>query len=250
MLTLDKQPENDLFRLGSFWQLNKRVNGYAHEIGNVIATQASEGRSFEVIGFPVMIGNDYSGDSLKVRLLEDGYICWFKIQDLLGQVSKGRFIQNRLLSYKEISTKIVDVLNWIEKCATQPNKYLWGGTVGPDFDCSGLVQAAFSTQGIWLPRDAYQQESFCKTLPVHHDDLEGLCPGDLLFFGTSTSCDHVGVYKGNGAYWHSSGKEHGRNGIGSDKFNHDQNNPVASYYRAHFRGAGRVECCHDGTTLP
>jgi cell wall-associated NlpC family hydrolase len=59
-----------------------------------------------------------------------------------------------------------------------PNEYLWGGTVAPNYDCSGLMQAAFGSVGIQLPRDSYQQEAF--TEPVAMDDLQR---GDLLFFG-------------------------------------------------------------------
>ena len=31
------------------------------------------------------------------------------------------------------------------KALGQPNRYLWGGSLGPDFDCSGLVQTAYAS---------------------------------------------------------------------------------------------------------
>ena len=62
-----------------------------------------------------------------------------------------------------------------------PNQYLWGGTLGPDYDCSGLVQAAYASVGLWLPRDVsllryldLNHPSFCLTratrspLSLHH----------------------------------------------------------------------------------
>ena len=60
------------------------------------------------------------------------------------------------------------------------NYYLWGGTVRPNYDCSGLMQAAFASVGIWLPRDAYQQEGFTQAITIGE-----LATGDLVFFGTS-----------------------------------------------------------------
>ena len=45
-----------------------------------------------------------------------------------------------------------------------PNQYLWGGTLGPDYDCSGLVQAAYASAGLWLPRDV----SLLRYLDLNH----------------------------------------------------------------------------------
>ncbi|WP_320673905.1 C40 family peptidase [Prochlorococcus sp. MIT 1341] len=250
MSTLLKQSSKDLFPLGSYWELKKSVNGFSSVYGDVLATQALEGRSFEVLEYRENFNNQFLCDYLKVRLLEDGYICWFRITDLLGQVSQSVKFEPTLLSFKQIRSRNFLILDWIQECSNQPNKYLWGGTTGPDFDCSGLVQASFSSQGIWVPRDAYQQEEFSISLEASLYNLDLLCPGDLVFFGTSLRCNHVGIYKGNGFYWHSSGVEHGHNGIALDSLTSVEADSVASYYREHFRGAGRVECCHDGTTLP
>jgi cell wall-associated NlpC family hydrolase len=70
--------------------------------------------------------------------------------------------------------------------------YLWGGT-GPcsvGFDCSGLMQAAWASAGISIPRTTYEQWD---ALPhIAKADLE---PGDLVFF---EDLGHVGMYVGNG----------------------------------------------------
>ena len=54
---------------------------------------------------------------------------------------------------------------------------------------------------------------------------------------------------GEGRYRHSSGQDHGRNGIGIDSLHSSDQHPVACHYRAEFRGAGRVVRCHDGSHL-
>ena len=94
-----------------------------------------------------------------------------------------------------------------------------------------------------------QQERFCQTIAALPDDHGLLQPGDLLFFGTSRRCTHVGLYLGDGRYRHSSGQDHGRNGIGIDSLLSRDQHPVACHYRAEFRSAGRVVRCHDGSHL-
>jgi cell wall-associated NlpC family hydrolase len=72
--------------------------------------------------------------------------------------------------------------------------YVWGGeTPGVGFDCSGLVQAAYEVAGISLPRVA--QGQFDAGAPLASGTV--LQPGDLVFFGASTSdVTHVGLYVG------------------------------------------------------
>lgn len=87
--------------------------------------------------------------------------------------------------------------------AMQGTPYSWGGggpggpsrgfgrgagTVG--FDCSALVQYAFSKAGIKMPRVTYDQ--------VHmgtRTDVKSLQPGDLVF---NSSIGHVAIYIGGG----------------------------------------------------
>jgi cell wall-associated NlpC family hydrolase len=72
--------------------------------------------------------------------------------------------------------------------------YVWGGEApGVGFDCSGLVQAAYATAGVALPRVAQDQyDSTPKLAPG-----AALEPGDLVFFGGGpSSIDHVGLFVG------------------------------------------------------
>ncbi|MFJ9813908.1 NlpC/P60 family protein [Streptomyces sp. NPDC101151] len=74
--------------------------------------------------------------------------------------------------------------------------YVWGAT-GPDaFDCSGLVQAAYRSAGISLPRTTYAQINAGRR--VTRSELQ---PGDLVFFYSGIS--HVGIYVGNGQMIHA-----------------------------------------------
>ncbi|GAB2722930.1 C40 family peptidase [Streptomyces bullii] len=74
--------------------------------------------------------------------------------------------------------------------------YVWGAT-GPDaFDCSGLVQAAYRSAGISLPRTTYSQIDAGRR--VSRSELR---PGDLVFFYSGIS--HVGIYVGDGRMIHA-----------------------------------------------
>jgi cell wall-associated NlpC family hydrolase len=69
--------------------------------------------------------------------------------------------------------------------------YLWGGEGAGGFDCSGLVQAAYDAAGLQLPRVAQAQYDATATSTV---SLAKAQPGDLVFFGASTSAiTHVGI---------------------------------------------------------
>ena len=57
------------------------------------------------------------------------------------------------------------------------------------------------------------------------------------------------IYIGEGAYWHSSGCEDGRNGIGIDYLNSNNSNQISSNYFSKLRGAGRVEDCYNGKSF-
>ena len=241
MATLGTLLAPDLLATQSCWRLRSNVNGYSRATGHGLTTQANQGRSFRIL--------KVVGSRLQVMLLDDGYQCWIDQDAVIGKAELRGTWKPRLLTAAEIERRIPNVLAWSERVEQQPNSYLWGGTTEPDMDCSGLMQMAFSSQNIWIPRDAYQQEQFCQPIAVTPGACHLLRPGDLIFFGSRQRCTHVGLHLGNGRYRHSSGEEHGRNGIGIDSLQPQDNHPVACHYRAELRGAGRVVRCHDGQAL-
>ncbi|MFF9392778.1 C40 family peptidase [Streptomyces griseoluteus] len=74
--------------------------------------------------------------------------------------------------------------------------YVWGATGPNAFDCSGLIQAAYRSAGISLPRTTYAQINAGRR--VSRSQLQ---PGDLVFFYSGIS--HVGIYVGNGRMIHA-----------------------------------------------
>ncbi|PZV19551.1 MAG: glycoside hydrolase [Pseudanabaena sp.] len=203
-----------------------------------LATQMAKGRYLQVIESQL--------DFLKIQLLEDDYEGLLDRQDFkkLEISDRQSFIDNLppILSAQEISDRHTKVITFIRQAMSAPNEYLWGGTVAPNYDCSGLMQAAFASVGIWIPRDAYQQEEFGKPVSIEEIQI-----GDLIFFGNPTKATHVGIYIGNSGYIHSSGKEHGHNGIAiSELAGLDR---VSQWYANQLRVVARITTCSKVGTL-
>ena len=233
-----------------WWRLERPIDAYARPRGAGLATQIAAGRFLRLIETAAPPRSEGSPGRLRVRLLEDGYPCWVERQELLRQARPASPTPLPRLSRGVIERRLDIVLDFAEAARRAPNRYLWGGTLGPDFDCSGLVQAAFAHAGVWLPRDAYLQERFCRPVAIRPGQVQLLRPGDLVFFGSPQRCTHVGLHLGGGRYLHSSGREHGRDGIGVDDLHPRNEHPVARHYRDTLRGAGRVMHSHDGSPLP
>ncbi|MFI5863464.1 C40 family peptidase [Streptomyces sp. NPDC051546] len=76
--------------------------------------------------------------------------------------------------------------------------YVWGGNGPHGWDCSGLVQAAYRSAGITLPRVASDQ--YRATTPISRSELRR---GDLVFWtsnGSTSGIHHVAVNLGDGTY--------------------------------------------------
>jgi cell wall-associated NlpC family hydrolase len=189
-----------------------------------LATQAAIGRFLKI----------RSHSPLQVMLCEDDYPGWLAVEDLQYLEETRTSYQAPILSEADIQQRISQVIEFTKAAMSVPNHYLWGGTIAPNYDCSGLMQAAFASAGIRLPRDAYQQEGFVKKVAI-----DCLIPGDLIFFGTPIKATHVGLYLGNQQYIHSSGKDQGRNGIGIDYLS-KEGDCISQTYYTQLRGAGRV----------
>jgi peptidoglycan DL-endopeptidase CwlO len=70
--------------------------------------------------------------------------------------------------------------------------YVYGATGPSTFDCSGLVQAAWASAGVAIPRTTYAQAG-AGYPSVPRANLQ---PGDLVFFAGDS---HVAIYVGGGA---------------------------------------------------
>ena len=222
-----------------WWKLKKRIRGYREKSGNNLITEIDINRIFRIV--ENNIGIDKSNNRLRVliQLYEDGYICWVNINDLVFEefniVAEDLYVRDE----EYIQTQIPLILTWIKKQSIIPHKYLWGGTVGPDYDCSGLIQSAFLKHNIFLPRDSFQIKKFCKHLFNFPGNIQNLKMGDLLFFGIKGKCNHVAIYFKDGLYFHCSGKDSGRDGIALDSLI-DKKDFISLKYFSELISAGRV----------
>jgi cell wall-associated NlpC family hydrolase len=77
--------------------------------------------------------------------------------------------------------------------------YVFGGaSPSQGFDCSGLVQWAWTQAGVTIPRTTEVQWP-----ALTHVSLDALEPGDLLFYynlDSDSAVDHVVMYVGSGPY--------------------------------------------------
>jgi gamma-D-glutamyl-L-lysine dipeptidyl-peptidase len=72
-------------------------------------------------------------------------------------------------------------------------QYLWGGTSGFGFDCSGFTYSVMRFLGVTIPRDAAPQATAGTVV-----DRRSLRPGDLVFFRDSTGgVVHVAIFVGS-----------------------------------------------------
>ncbi len=243
------------------YRCRANLNLYSSPALTRLATQAIAGRQLRILSLPLN-PKDGLPKAMRVCLCEDDYPGWLAIDDSDGLEVAEQPYQAIAFGAAEIAERLPHILTFTHRAMNRPNRYLWGGTVGPDYDCSGLMQAAFGSVGIWIPRDAYQQADASRDRlpetwrdpseqghPLPDDWFQGLQVGDLVFFGTTDRITHVGLYLGDRYYIHSSGIEQGRNGIGIDRLVMDEN-PISAAYCAQLRGAGRLTHSYEPTGIP
>ncbi|MCY6370755.1 C40 family peptidase [Clostridium ganghwense] len=103
--------------------------------------------------------------------------------------------------------------------------YVWAASGPSSFDCSGFTSYVYRKFGYSLPHYTGYQVQMGKSV-----SKSKLKTGDLVFFNTSGSNSHVGIYIGNGNFIHaSSGK---RKVIVSDL--------SQSYYKSRYSAARRI----------
>jgi NlpC/P60 family/Bacterial dipeptidyl-peptidase Sh3 domain len=213
----------------SEYQCHLPLNLYSSPACQGLATQAATNRHLRIVSI------DPTGNAIPIRLCEDDYPAWLKLDDVQALELTTDIYRSIPIDRSTIAAKIPEIIAFTHAAMSVPNQYLWGGTVAPNYDCSGLMQAAFQSQGIWLPRDSYQQEAFTQRISISE-----LLPGDLIFFGTPEKTDHVALHLGDLRYIHSSGVQMGRNGIGIDLLAEASQDSVSSGYYAKLRCCSRV----------
>ncbi|MBO6977891.1 MAG: C40 family peptidase [Prochlorococcus marinus XMU1428] len=221
-----------------WWKLKVNISGYQNEKEDKLVTEIFKNRIFRLL-YPNIYQYNQKFSRILVQLYEDGYVCWISLDGLIIEEYELKKTENLKNEQFFIQDKVISILKWIKDQADLTNEYLWGGTLGPNYDCSGLIQTAFLKHNIQIPRDSYQIKSFCKHLFYFKESYAVLQPGDLLFFGNKEKCDHIGIYKEDGLYYHCSGKDFGRNGIGLDTLK-QTNDKISLHFKTKLISAGRV----------
>ena len=149
-----------------------------------------------------------------------GYIS----ADYLVTASSGTAINpSNTAASVSISAKRQSVLNYAAQFLGVP--YVYGGSTPSGFDCSGFTSYVFKNTVGSIPRVA--QAQYDATTRVSRDDL---LPGDLVFFGSSTSSiSHVGIYVGSNQFIHAPST--------GDVVKYSS---LTGSYATRYQGAGRV----------
>ena len=149
-----------------------------------------------------------------------GYIS----ADYLVTASSGTAISpSNTAASVSISAKRQSVLIYAAQFLGVP--YVYGGSTPSGFDCSGFTSYVFKNTVGSIPRVA--QAQYDATTRVSRDDL---LPGDLVFFGSSTSSiSHVGIYVGSNQFIHAPST--------GDVVKYSS---LTGSYATRYQGAGRV----------
>ena len=122
------------------------------------------------------------------------------------------------------SSKAVEIANYAMSFIGY--SYVWGGaSPKTGFDCSGLMYYVLTQYGYSMNRVADDQMN--QGTAVSRDNLQ---IGDLVFFGSGSYANHVGMYIGNNNFVHASSPTTGVRINSLDE----------TYYRTRYIGARRI----------
>ena len=141
------------------------------------------------ITFPIFIGSSFPMPQDNILILGESIF--------VVQLPENQEIKNSSL----LSTEQYNLLRFASTYLEAP--YLWGGRTPAGIDCSGLVQIAFKSIGIELPRDASQQVEYGENV----DFIMEANAGDVAFFQNEEGkVIHTGIMLGNETIIHACGK--------------------------------------------
>lgn len=190
----------------------------SNSVTNQVEAATAKVKINYVPGYSINIWDDYNNPTFTGNRIKHGEVVnvistavdskgktWYEIGE--GQWIQARFTvaggkqvsgQASTASKKAASSKqaakVVNLAN-----AAVGKAYAWGGNTPNGFDCSGLTQYVFSKAvGKEIPRTTYSQVKQGKTV-----SMKNLKPGDLLFWGSTSSPYHVGIYVGDNQYVHA-----------------------------------------------
>lgn len=159
-----------------------------------IWTTIAEGEELQVL--------EDLGDWVKVDI--DGDECYVagEFVDLSEELPKAMTMTE--IRYGEgVSDVRVDIVQYA--CQFVGNRYVWGGTsLTNGVDCSGFTMRIYEKYGIYLPHSSKAQAN-CGT----RIDSSEAKPGDLFFYGSGKSINHVAMYIGGGQVVHASSAKTG-----------------------------------------
>lgn len=154
------------------------------------------------------------GEDLVVTAEDDG-TGWIQVEvdDEYGYVSADYVTISKKLTTAKTITEVrfgdgvSDVRVAIVQNALQyvGNRYVWGGTsLTNGVDCSGFTMQIMAQYGVYLPHSSKAQPSYGTKISASEAK-----PGDLFFYGSGKSINHVAIYIGNGQIVHASNKRDG-----------------------------------------
>lgn len=141
--------------------------------------------------------------------------AWYKIEidDEEGYVS-GDYVEisqklPKAMTISEVkygqgvSNVRVDLVQYALQFVGRP--YVWGGTsLTNGVDCSGFTMQVYAKYGIYLPHSSRAQPACGRRISAGEAQ-----PGDLFFYGSGGSINHVAIYIGGGQVVHASNHRDG-----------------------------------------
>ncbi|MDP4209638.1 MAG: C40 family peptidase [Bacteroidota bacterium] len=183
---------------GSWSLIRSSFDGYEGWVTSAMITPLSEA---EFENYPKIYGSVVKSPVCEVIPEEAGFPATF----LAGGSNLPDRLRN-IVRDKQVSVyqpgMPYDLITTAKQYLNAP--YLWGGRTIFGIDCSGFTQLVYKSNGIAIPRDAYQQAELGVTV-----ELAGVRPGDLAFFENQEGrITHTGIVLENSEIIHASGWVH------------------------------------------